>query len=47
MLLLTQHKITWLTAISSQCLAALPAEMSVFNSHMRRNACHCNLKWIF
>jgi len=26
---------TWLTAISSHCLAALPAKISVFNSHMQ------------
>jgi len=27
-----------LTAISTQCLAALPAKMDAFNSHMRKNA---------
>jgi len=35
-----------LTAISSHCLAALPAT-DVFNSHMRLNAYYRNLKWTF
>jgi len=36
MLLFTQcTRYTWLTAISSHCLAALPTKMSVFNSHMQ------------
>jgi len=34
-----------LTAISSHCLAALPAKVSAFNSHMRQNAWYRNLKW--
>jgi len=34
-----------LTAISSHCLAALPAKMSAFNSHMRQNVYYRNLKW--
>jgi len=33
-LLFTQYKTTWLTAISSHCLAALPANMSAFSNHM-------------
>ena len=33
MLLFTQCKGTWLTAISSHCLAALPAKISAFNSN--------------
>jgi len=37
----TQYKTTWLTAISSQRLAASHARMSAFNRHMRQNAfCH-------
>jgi len=31
-------------AISSHCLAALPAKMSAFNSDMRRNAYYRSLK---
>ena len=34
-----------LTVISSHRLAALPAKMSAFNSHMRQNAYCRNLKW--
>jgi len=33
MLLFTQYKSTWLTAISSHCLTTLLAKMSAFNSH--------------
>jgi len=33
---------TWLTAVSSYCLAALPAKMSAFNSDMPQNAYHRN-----
>jgi len=47
MLLFTQYKTTWLTAISSHCLAALPAKMSAFNSYMLQNAYYCNLKLTF
>jgi len=36
MLLFTQYETTWLAAISSYCIAALPAKMSAFNSHMRQ-----------
>jgi len=32
MLLFTQYETTWLTAISSHCLAALPTNVSTFNS---------------
>ena len=42
----TLHKSMWLTAISSHCLAALPAR-DVFNSHMRLNAYCRNLKRTF
>jgi len=38
MLFITQYKITCLSAISSNRLAALPAKMTAFNSHMRRSA---------
>jgi len=38
---------TCLTAMSSLCLAALPAKMSAFSSYMRQNAFHRNLKCIF
>jgi len=31
----TLYNYTWLTAISSHCLAALPAKMSMWNSHMQ------------
>jgi len=41
------HKPTWLTTISSHCLAALPAKMSAFNSYMRQNANYRDLKCIF
>jgi len=34
------YKSTWLTAISSHCLDALPAKMSAFNSYIRQNAFH-------
>jgi len=44
--LFTSYKNTWLTAISSHCLAALRAT-DVFKSHMRLNAYYCNLKWTF
>jgi len=37
MLLLTQHKCTSLTAISSHCLATLPATIPAFYSHMQQN----------
>ena len=39
--------VPWLTAISSRCLAALPAEMSAFNSYMRQNGHYRNLKCTF
>jgi len=43
-LLFTPYKTTWLIAIRSYCLAALPAKpprISAFNSHMRQNVnCH-------
>jgi len=32
MLLFTNYKCTWITAISSHCLAALPDKKSAFNS---------------
>ena len=39
---------TCLTAVTSHCLAALPATKSSFNSYMRQNANHLrNLKCIF
>jgi len=38
---------TCFTAVSSHCLAALPAKMSAFNSYMRQNAYQRNLKCIF
>jgi len=38
MLFITPYKITCLSAVSSNRLAAYPAKMSVFNSYMRRNA---------
>jgi len=38
MLLFTKYKTTWVTSISSHCLAALPAKMSAFNSPMPQNA---------
>jgi len=38
---------TWLTAMRSHCLAALPAKMSAFNRHMQQNAYHPILKCIF
>jgi len=42
------YKPTCLTVISSRCLAALPsAKMSAFNSYMRQNAFHHDLKCIF
>ena len=42
------YKPTQLTAISSHCLAALPAKMSAFSGYMRQNAYrHRNLKRIF
>jgi len=37
--------VSLLTAISSHCLATLPAKMSAFNSHMLQYACYLNLKW--
>jgi len=46
MLLFTSYKSTWLTAISSHCLAALPAT-DVFNNHMRLKTYYRNLKWTF
>jgi len=46
-LLFTQYKTTLLSAISSHCLAALPAKMSAFNSHMRQNIYYPNLKQTF
>ena len=39
-------KSMWLTAISSHCLAALPAT-DVFSNHMRLNTYYRNLKWTF
>jgi len=50
MLLFTQCKTTWLTAVSSHCLAALgylPRRMSAFNSHMLQNTYDRNLRWTF
>jgi len=41
------YKHTWLTVISSLSLAALPAKMSAFNSYIRQNVYHRNLKCIF
>jgi len=38
MLRFTHYKTAWLAVNSSHCLAALPAKMSAFNSHMRQNA---------
>jgi len=35
MLFFTQYKTAWLIPMSSHCLAALPAKMSAFNTHMR------------
>ena len=43
-LLSTQYKCTWLTAISSHCLAALPDKIPAFNNHMQQNACYHNMK---
>jgi len=41
MLLFTQYKTSWLTAISSHCLAVLPDRLPTrlrsFNNHMRQN----------
>jgi len=45
MLLFTQCKATWSTAISSSCLAAF--KMSAFKSHVQQNACYRNMKWPF
>ena len=42
----TSYKSTWLTAISSHCLAALPAAY-VFNNYTRLHAYQRNLKWTF
>jgi len=42
-LLFTQYKTTWLTAISSHCVAALPSKISAFNISMRQNACYRDL----
>jgi len=36
-----------LTAITSHCLAALPAKKSAFNSYMRQSVYHRNLKCIY
>jgi len=48
-LLFTQYKTTGLTAISGECLAALSAKITAFNSKqqhdMRQNAYYRNLKW--
>jgi len=44
--LFTLYKSTWLTAISSHCLAALLAT-DAFNSHMRLNAYYRHLKRTF
>jgi len=44
LLVFTQYEIIWLAAISSHCLAALPANMPAFNSHMRQNTYCRNLK---
>jgi len=38
MLLFTQCKTTWITAVSSHCHTAVPVKMSAFNSYMRENA---------
>jgi len=38
MLFITQYKITCLSAINSNRLAALPAKMTAFNSHIRWSA---------
>jgi len=47
LLLFTQKRTIWLTAISSNCLAALLAKIPAFNSHRRQNT-HCrNLKLTF
>ena len=46
LLLFIQYNI-WLIAISSNCLAALPAKMPVFDSHRRQNTYCRNLKWTF
>jgi len=43
-LLFTQYKTTFLAAISSHCLPALPAKMHEFNKHVRQKACYRNLK---
>ena len=34
-------------AVSSHCLATLPAKISAFKSHLQQNAWHHNLKWTF
>ena len=47
LVLFTQYKTIWLTAISSNCLAALLAKMPAFNSHWRQNTYCRNLKWTF
>jgi len=46
-LLFTQYTTAWLAAISSHCLAVLPAKMSEFNIHMRKNTYCCKLKRTF
>jgi len=44
MLLFTQYKTTFIAAISSHCLPASPAKMSVFNKHVRQKAYYRNMK---
>jgi len=39
--------VSLLAAISSHCLATLPAKMSAFNSHLRKNALYRSFKWTF
>ena len=46
-ILFTQNKSTWLSAISSHCPAALSAKMSAFSNHMQQNAYFRNNKWNF
>jgi len=46
MLLFKRYKTSWLTAISIQYLAALPAKMSAFSNHMRQNAYYHTLNGV-
>jgi len=41
------YKPNCLTAITSHCLATLPAKKFAFNTYTRQNAYHRNLKYIF